>query len=369
MVPPPENMAAPKDQDATQGRKITTTTTRPAPEQGVKCPRCDSSNTKFCYYNNYSLTQPRHFCKTCRRYWTNGGALRSVPIGGGCRKNKRAVVKPSSSSSSSSPRLSTTEFSLRGLNVPPSVEFNLGALPFPSRLNTNHHIPTIINTGLFNNNQLSPFLDVKSALFQLDAPPAALSNSLMGIAPPSAQNNNFWALGRSQSSTLSDPLNSTMQSMQQSLNVHSSLASSIESLSCVNRDLHLKMQQQRYATMMSGGDTHHKGDENSGVSFPQTVNGFENQKLVMNPVMFQKPVESLPAGSAVTEGPSGASVTTVAPPTEWFFGNSSFPSTGNGGGNGNNNINININDANNNWSDALAWGNFQQQQQQYSALP
>ncbi|RAZ36360.1 hypothetical protein DK853_48805, partial [Klebsiella oxytoca] len=21
-------------------------------------------NTKFCYYNNYNLTQPRHFCKT-----------------------------------------------------------------------------------------------------------------------------------------------------------------------------------------------------------------------------------------------------------------------------------------------------------------
>lgn len=56
--------------------------------QNLRCPRCDSSNTKFCYYNNYNLTQPRHFCKTCRRYWTKGGALRNVPIGGGCRKNK-----------------------------------------------------------------------------------------------------------------------------------------------------------------------------------------------------------------------------------------------------------------------------------------
>lgn len=59
------------------------------PQQALKCPRCDSSNTKFCYFNNYSLTQPRHFCKHCRRYWTNGGALRNVPVGGGCRKNKR----------------------------------------------------------------------------------------------------------------------------------------------------------------------------------------------------------------------------------------------------------------------------------------
>lgn len=56
----------------------------------LKCPRCDSTNTKFCYYNNYSLSQPRYFCKACRRYWTHGGSLRNIPIGGGCRKNKRS---------------------------------------------------------------------------------------------------------------------------------------------------------------------------------------------------------------------------------------------------------------------------------------
>ncbi|KAJ4725966.1 Dof zinc finger protein [Melia azedarach] len=63
---------------------------RPQPEQALKCPRCDSTNTKFCYYNNYSLSQPRYFCKSCRRYWTKGGTLRNVPVGGGCRKNKRS---------------------------------------------------------------------------------------------------------------------------------------------------------------------------------------------------------------------------------------------------------------------------------------
>ncbi|KAL2465070.1 Dof-type domain-containing protein [Abeliophyllum distichum] len=47
--------------------------------QVLKCPRCDSPNTKFCYYNNYNLSQPRHFCKSCRRYWTKGGVLRNVP--------------------------------------------------------------------------------------------------------------------------------------------------------------------------------------------------------------------------------------------------------------------------------------------------
>ncbi|KZV15999.1 hypothetical protein F511_14365 [Dorcoceras hygrometricum] len=62
-------------------------------QQALKCPRCDSLNTKFCYYNNYNLSQPRHFCKACRRYWTKGGVLRSVPVGGGCRKTKRAKSK------------------------------------------------------------------------------------------------------------------------------------------------------------------------------------------------------------------------------------------------------------------------------------
>lgn len=31
----------------------------PPPTKLLHCPRCDSTNTKFCYYNNYSLMQPR----------------------------------------------------------------------------------------------------------------------------------------------------------------------------------------------------------------------------------------------------------------------------------------------------------------------
>ncbi|KAE8676926.1 Dof zinc finger protein DOF5.8 [Hibiscus syriacus] len=69
---------------------------RPHSHQTLKCPRCDSLNTKFCYYNNYNFSQPRHFCKSCRRYWTNGGILRNVPVGGGCRKAKRTKTKASS---------------------------------------------------------------------------------------------------------------------------------------------------------------------------------------------------------------------------------------------------------------------------------
>ncbi|KAI3807501.1 hypothetical protein L1987_23431 [Smallanthus sonchifolius] len=63
---------------------------KPSVEIAPNCPRCASSNTKFCYYNNYSLSQPRYFCKGCRRYWTKGGSLRNVPVGGGCRKNRRS---------------------------------------------------------------------------------------------------------------------------------------------------------------------------------------------------------------------------------------------------------------------------------------
>ncbi|KAH7658746.1 Zinc finger RING/FYVE/PHD-type protein [Dioscorea alata] len=61
--------------------------------QAVNCPRCNSNYTKFCYYNNYSLSQPRYYCKTCRRYWTKGGSLRNIPIGGGCRKKKSSLNK------------------------------------------------------------------------------------------------------------------------------------------------------------------------------------------------------------------------------------------------------------------------------------
>ncbi|XP_061339862.1 dof zinc finger protein DOF1.7-like [Gastrolobium bilobum] len=75
------------------------------PEQEqLKCPRCDSTNTKFCYYNNYNLSQPRHFCKNCRRYWTKGGSLRNIPVGGGSRKTtKRSSSNSKRSASLSSP--------------------------------------------------------------------------------------------------------------------------------------------------------------------------------------------------------------------------------------------------------------------------
>lgn len=59
------------------------------PDKIIPCPRCNSLETKFCYFNNYNVNQPRHFCKNCQRYWTAGGTMRNVPIGAGRRRNKQ----------------------------------------------------------------------------------------------------------------------------------------------------------------------------------------------------------------------------------------------------------------------------------------
>ncbi|RAL47301.1 unnamed protein product [Cuscuta campestris] len=78
--------------DSGERRPARTAAQKPSEAESHPCPRCDSINTKFCYYNNYNLSQPRHFCKSCRRYWTRGGTLRNVPVGGGTRRplsNKR----------------------------------------------------------------------------------------------------------------------------------------------------------------------------------------------------------------------------------------------------------------------------------------
>ncbi|KAD1774773.1 hypothetical protein E3N88_42314 [Mikania micrantha] len=79
----------------------------------LTCPRCDSNNTKFCYYNNYNLLQPRHYCKNCRRYWTKGGTLRRIPIGGSTRKTTKRA-----STSTKRPATSST------LTAPPQPQLN-----------------------------------------------------------------------------------------------------------------------------------------------------------------------------------------------------------------------------------------------------
>ncbi|KAG1366425.1 cyclic dof factor 3 [Cocos nucifera] len=65
--------------------------TKKKPDKILPCPRCNSLDTKFCYYNNYNVNQPRYFCRNCQRYWTAGGTMRNVPVGAGRRKNKNSI--------------------------------------------------------------------------------------------------------------------------------------------------------------------------------------------------------------------------------------------------------------------------------------
>ncbi|KAM0868659.1 hypothetical protein ACQ4PT_041175 [Festuca glaucescens] len=91
--------------------------TAPAPAAADPCPRCESRDTKFCYYNNYNTSQPRHYCRSCRRYWTKGGSLRNVPVGGGSLKGT------SSSSSAASPKSAKNSKRRRvALAAPPEPE-------------------------------------------------------------------------------------------------------------------------------------------------------------------------------------------------------------------------------------------------------
>ncbi|KAJ4846855.1 hypothetical protein Tsubulata_041985 [Turnera subulata] len=124
----------------------------PQPEAALKCPRCESTNTKFCYFNNYSLTQPRHFCKTCRRYWTRGGALRSVPVGGGCRRNKRSKGSSSNRSKSPAGTGSSCSSGLIASNSCTSSDGIIGHMrpppPAPSQLST--LFPPLHNLGDYN---------------------------------------------------------------------------------------------------------------------------------------------------------------------------------------------------------------------------
>ncbi|XP_020080063.1 dof zinc finger protein DOF5.7 [Ananas comosus] len=230
------------------------------PEQGLKCPRCDSPNTKFCYYNNYSLAQPRHFCKTCRRYWTKGGALRNVPVGGGCRKNKKSK---SSSAAAASSRLPVSSIdpitgvpdpaggSLKFFGGPSSLiaasDFQLGVLPF-SRL----HSPAASGMFATANQQYVAFGD-------MIAPSPAPGDR---ISHPAAASH-----ASSMASFASFPTPAggfPGETAAVNSSTRSSIASSIESLSSINQDLHWKLQQQRLA-MFFGGETYKESGASSAL--------------------------------------------------------------------------------------------------------
>lgn len=123
----------------------------PLPETALKCPRCESTNTKFCYFNNYSLSQPRHFCKTCRRYWTRGGALRSVPVGGGCRRNKKSKGSTTTATTSKSPANSDRAGSASSISSGSADILGIGPqippLRYMAPLHHHHHLLSEFGTG------------------------------------------------------------------------------------------------------------------------------------------------------------------------------------------------------------------------------
>ncbi|KAM0034124.1 putative transcription factor C2C2-Dof family [Helianthus debilis subsp. tardiflorus] len=307
------------------------------PEQTLNCPRCDSPNTKFCYYNNYSLTQPRHFCKTCRRYWTKGGALRNVPIGGGCRKKK---PRSSSSrfingdSSSKDTFLDTGGLSLfTGLSTP-AMDFQLGGI--------NQFTSSSINPPTFMN---LDSLRLSFPTFKQDAH-HQLHRGLASFPETVRVNNN-------------------------NIN-NNNLASSIESLSSINQDLHWRLQQQRLAVLLGGrggGDGGSGGGGGGGGEIGQQNQNviIESQAQKLQPIFFQnleipKPSQTSMSGDLRKES--------VGLETEWFI-DGGFeplnvdraaeigPTDGNAAGNyENGNIN--------NWNDgSQSWNQFNQ----YSVLP
>ncbi|XP_071708658.1 dof zinc finger protein DOF5.7-like [Rutidosis leptorrhynchoides] len=251
------------------GRK--TSSLRP-PVEIPKCPRCDSPNTKFCYYNNYSLSQPRHFCKSCRRYWTKGGALRNVPVGGSCRKNKknksgssRFFVGESSSKLGASSNIGGMKF--YGLS---NLDSQLGGLNYDPRVNLD---PLSINPSLINLDPLGysyPFSSSHIVVKQGDVHYQQQQQNLSGVGPAS-----FHGIGTS------------------------NFASSIESLCSLNQDLHWKMQQERKKEVV-----------------------LEPQAQKLQPILFQN-LDTSKQGQSYMDCDSRKDIkggNGLA--TEWFFDNS-----------------------------------------------
>ncbi|XP_022846456.1 dof zinc finger protein DOF5.7-like [Olea europaea var. sylvestris] len=292
-------------------------------EPTLKCPRCDSSNTKFCYYNNYNLSQPRHFCKTCRRYWTKGGALRNVPIGGGCRKNRKmkscSRLSGDSKDSSGSYGVGSKLNFFQGFS--PAMDFQFGGLNLP-RI----HPP---NTGLFN---------------QFSSSITDLPNSSGEIAPNPCLNLDF--SGSSPLMGFNFPLSSSLkqgegiQEMGSSLNFQSHLSNSIESLSSMNQNLHWKLPREILAM-----------HEPNQIQKPQ-------------PILFQNLEISKPEACGIGSSRKEGTETPIGNlSTEWFFGSTYAQGTTSTPPASNSTSNT-IESNTSNWN-GMTWTNLNQ----YSALP
>ncbi|KAI3731375.1 hypothetical protein L1987_62563 [Smallanthus sonchifolius] len=54
----------------------------------------------------------------CPRYWTDGGSLRNVPVGGGSRRNKRSSSSSSSSSAAAAASISKNQYQMMAMAPP-----------------------------------------------------------------------------------------------------------------------------------------------------------------------------------------------------------------------------------------------------------
>lgn len=176
---------------------------RPQKDQALNCPRCNSTNTKFCYYNNYSLSQPRYFCKTCRRYWTEGGSLRNVPVGGGSRKNKRSTSSSSSPSiSQSQPPSSIT----KNIIINPDLATTQNNFPQSASQNPKIHQGQDLNlayppqTTEDNYNTISKFIELPYTTDHQDKTTSAME--LLKTASSSRGLNSFMPMTLSESSAM-----------------------------------------------------------------------------------------------------------------------------------------------------------------------
>ncbi|KAL2543784.1 Dof zinc finger protein DOF3.7 [Forsythia ovata] len=152
---------------------------RPQKDQALNCPRCNSTNTKFCYYNNYSLSQPRYFCKTCRRYWTEGGSLRNIPVGGSLRKNKRSSSSSISSKNISDGYSNLTISQSQNPNIEEPRDLNLGFSIPPRGFETSTNI---VNK---DNNILSSSSSATSNLSAMELLTGISSRDLNSFLPMS----------------------------------------------------------------------------------------------------------------------------------------------------------------------------------------
>ncbi|CAI9763475.1 unnamed protein product [Fraxinus pennsylvanica] len=194
-------------------------------EAALKCPRCDSSDTKFCYYNNYSLTQPRYYCKTCRRYWTKGGTMRNLPVGAGHVRGGWWKNKKNKSSLRVSQHYSTGSSNRGKLNLPATASIS------PFGLYQMHlALQKCVLTAMEN---------LQQSLVLIFTPSG--NSPLMGF------NFHFPSVFKHGAGT--PGLSHGVQKRGSFLNPHCDLATSFESLISINQDIHLKLQQQRLITM------------------------------------------------------------------------------------------------------------------------